>query len=103
MRFKRRFSDVIERQLRLFADDHAGLIADVTAAERQYERAARDEAEERYGDYLDLVETATETLADLRDHFSATLPEGDDDEYEAAFNRAVRKRWPLFGLEIENR
>ena len=26
-----------------------------------------------------------------------------DDEYEAAFNRAVRKRWPLFGLEIENR
>jgi hypothetical protein len=103
MRFKRRFSEVIERQLRLFADDHAGLLADVKSAERQYERAARDEAEERYGDYLDLVETATETLADLRDHFSATLPAGDDEEYEAAFNRAVRKRWPLFGLEIENR
>ena len=103
MRFKRRFSDVIERQLRLFADDHAGLIADVTAAERQYERATRDDAEDRYGDYLDLVETATETLADVRDHFSASLSEGDDDQYEAAFNRAVRKRWPLFGLEIENR
>ena len=104
MIFKRRFSDVIERQLRLFADEHAGLIADVKAAEGQYERAPRDEAEERYGDYLDLVETATETLADLRDHFSATLPEeGDDEEYESAFNRAVRKRWPLFGLEIENR
>ena len=101
--FRRRFSDVIERQLRLFADEHAGLIADVKAAERQYERAARDEAEERYGDYLDLVETATETLADLRDHFSTTLREGDDEEYEAAFNRSVRKRWPLFGLEIENR
>jgi hypothetical protein len=103
MRFRRRFSEVIERQLRLFAEDHAGLIADVKAAERQYERATRDDAEERYGDYLDLVETATETLADLRDHFAATLPEGDDEEYEAAFNRAVRKRWPLFGLEIENR
>jgi hypothetical protein len=101
--FKRRFSDVIERQLRLFAEEHAGLISDVRAAERQYERAPRDEAEERYGDYLDLVETATETLADLRDHFATTLPEGDDEEYEAAFNRAVRKRWPLFGLEIENR
>ena len=103
MRFKRRFSEVIERQLRLFADDHAGLIADITAAERQYERATRDDAEDRYGDYLDLVETATETLADVRDHFSAGLSEGDDEEYEAAFNRAVRKRWPLFGLEIENR
>ena len=101
--FRRRFSDVIERQLRLFADEHAGLIADVKAAERQYERAARDEAEERYGDYLDLVETATEALADLRDHFSTTLRERDDEEYEVAFNRAVRKRWPLFGLEIENR
>jgi hypothetical protein len=101
--FKRRFSDVIERQLRVFAEDHAGLIRDVDAAERQYERADRSEAEERYGDYLDLVETATETLADLRDHYARTLPEGDDDEYEAAFNRAVRKRWPLFGLEIENR
>ena len=101
--FRRRFSDVIERQLQLFADEHAGLIADVKAAERQYERAARDEAEERYGDYLDLVETATEALADLRDHFSTTLRERDDEEYEVAFNRAVGKRWPLFGLEIENR
>jgi hypothetical protein len=101
--FKRRFADLIERQLRVFVEDHAGLLGDVRAAERHYERAPRDEAEERYGDYLDLVETATETLADLRDHFAATLPEGDDEEYEAAFNRAVRKRWPLFGLEIENR
>jgi hypothetical protein len=98
-----RFNDVIGRQLELFERDHADLIRDCDEAERAYDRAPREEAEERYGVFVDLVEEGTEALADLRDHFAATLPEGDDEEYEAAFNRAVRKRWPLFGLEIENR
>jgi hypothetical protein len=31
------------------------------------------------------------------------LAEGDDGEYEAAFNRAVVKRLPRFALELENR
>ena len=32
-----------------------------------------------------------------------TLEEGIDEQYEAAFNRAVAKRLPPFALEIENR
>jgi len=100
---RHRFADVISRQLGLFVREHADLLHECEEAERAYNTAPRDEAEERYGDYLDLVETATEALADLRDHFSTTLRERDDEEYEVAFNRAVRKRWPLFGLEIENR
>ena len=100
---KSRFADVISRQLDLFEDEHRGLIDDCDAAERAYNRADRDEAEERYGDYVDLVETGTELLADLRDHFAATLDEEAADEYEAAFNRAVLKRLPRFALEIENR
>ncbi len=63
----------------------------------------RDEAEELYGDYVDLVETGTELLADLRDNFAATLGDDAADEYEAEFNRAVAKRLPRFALEIENR
>ena len=70
---------------------------------RKYDRADRDEAEEAYGDYVDVVEAVTEALADMRDRFARTLDDDTAVEYEAAFNRAVRRRWPPFGLEIENR
>jgi hypothetical protein len=101
--FRRRFDDVISRQLDLFEREHGGLIADCAAAERAYDRAHRSEAEERYGDYVDLVETATELLADIRDHFASTLEEQAAEEYERTFNRAVLKRLPRFALEIEDR
>ena len=98
-----RFADVIDRQLDLFERDHRGLIEDCKAAERAYNRAARDEAEERYGDYVDLVETGTELLAELRDNFATTLDEDAADEYTDSFNRAVLKRFRRFALEIEDR
>jgi len=98
-----RFADVIQRQLDLFARENRGLIEDCLAAERSYNQAERDEAEERYGDYVDLVETGTELLADLRDNFALTLGEDAAEEYEGAFNRAVLKRFRRFALEIEDR
>jgi hypothetical protein len=98
-----RFADLIERQLDLFERDHRGLIDDCAAAERSYTRADRDEAEERYGDYVDLVETGTEVLADLRDNFATTLDDDAAEEYIAAFNQAVLKRFRRFALEIEDR
>ena len=94
---------MIERQLALFQEEHADLIRECDEAEAAYDWAGRDEAEERYGDYADLVETGTELLADLRDSFAATLDEDAAEEYELAFNRAVARRLPRFGLEIENR
>jgi hypothetical protein len=97
---RRRFADLIGRQLDLFEADNAGLIADCAAAERAYDEAPRDEAEERYGDYLDLVETGTEILAAMRDHYSREAAEADD--YERAFNRAAAKRFPRFALELED-
>jgi hypothetical protein len=97
-----RFADVIARQLELFVRDHLELLEACDAAERAYDRGGRDEAEERYGDYQELVETGTELLAELRDNFAATLAEPAADEYEEAFNRAVAKQLPRFGLEIEN-
>jgi hypothetical protein len=98
-----RFSDLIERQLDLFEREQRGLIADCIAAEQAYNRAERDEAEERYGDYVDLVETGTELLADLRDHFASTLGDDAAEEYEQAFNRGVLRRFRRFALEIEDR
>jgi hypothetical protein len=104
MRLRRaRFADLISRQLDLFGREHRGLIDDCLAAEQSYNRAERDEAEERYGDYVDLVETGTELLADLRDNFALTLDEEAAEEYTAAFNRAVLKRFRRFALEIEDR
>ena len=99
---KGRFGDLIGRQLDLFERENADLIADCEAAERAYDQAERDEAEERYGDYLDLVETGTELLAGLRDSFALTLDEETAEEYEAEFNHAVLRRLPRFALEIEN-
>ena len=98
-----RFGDVIARQLDLFEREQAALVHECEEAEAAYNRAPRDEAEERYGDYQDLVETGTEILAELRDNFASTLGDAAADQYEAAFNRAVARRLPRFSLEIENR
>ena len=103
MLFKRRYADVIARQLELFEREHADLIVRCREAELAYDRAPREEAEERYGDYVDLVEEGTEALADIRDHYASTLEPKAAAEYEHAFNRAVVKRLPRFALEIENR
>jgi hypothetical protein len=105
MRFRRaRFAEVVQRQLDLFAADQAdALFAEVSAAKARYDAAERDSAEEAYGDYVDVVESATEALADMRWRYAATLDEAAADEYEAEFNRAVRKRWPALGLEIDDR
>ena len=103
MRVRRaRFSELIDRQLDLFEQEQRGLIDDSIAAEKAYNRADRDEAEERYGDYVDLVETGTELLAELRDNYASTLAVENAAEYEHAFNRAVRKRLPRLALEIED-
>ena len=104
MRLRRdRFADVVSRQLDLFERDHADLIRECVEAELAYDRAPREEAEERYGEYVDVVETATEALADLRWSYHATLGDDAADEYEASFNRAVATRLPRFKLEIEDR
>ena len=97
---RRRFVDVVRRQIDLFAAERAGLVRDVEAALRAYDKAPREKAEERYGDFLDLVETGTEELIDLRENYAATLGEDAADEYRTAFNDLVRRRLPRFGLEL---
>ena len=97
------FRDVIARQLDLFVEDEADLLEQCRDKFRAYDRADREDREEAYGDFSDAVETATETLADMRDRFKRTLDEEAAEAYEDSFNRAVRKRWPELGLEIDLR
>ena len=97
-----RFADPIRRQLDLFEVEERALILDCEEAERAYDAGGRDEAEERYSQYLDLVETGTELLAGLRDNFASTMDEETAEEYEEAFNHAVAVRLPRFALQIED-
>ena len=102
MPFRRdRFRDVAARQLDLFEREGAGLMEEAEAGLRAYDRAGRDEAEERYGDFLDLVETGQDELIELRENYATTLDEEAREEYRAAFNRIARRRLPRFGLELE--
>ena len=97
------FREVIARQLDLFVEDDADLLEECREKFRVYNSADREDREESYGDFSDVVETATEALADMRDRFARTLDEDAAEAYEDSFNRAVRRRWSELGLEIENR
>jgi hypothetical protein len=100
--FRRRFGDVIKRQLEHFESDDADYLRRVNEAYKAYDRSDREDSEELYGDYMELVEAGSETLAEMRDRYAQTLDEDDADEYVREFNRAVLKRWRYFALEIED-
>ena len=102
MIFRRRFSDLIRRQLDLFESDQAELLRRCEEAERAYDRAGRPDAEEHYGDYADLVDEGAEALADVRDAYADTLTEDAAAEYEQAFNRAVVKRFRRFASHLDD-
>lgn len=95
-----RFADLIERQLRFFREDNADLIAACEAAERAYDRAGREEAEQRYAEYLELVEEGAQTLFETRDAYASTLEPDVAEQYGQAFDAVVKRRLPRFGLEL---
>jgi hypothetical protein len=97
-----RFAELSDRQLDLFEQEDADFLARLDQAERDYDRADREDAEEVYGRFQELVEFGTEALAELRDGYAATLDPGVADAYVAEFNAAVLRRLPRFGLEIED-
>ena len=95
MIFRRdRFAELVRRQLDLFAEDEAELLREAEQAERGYDGAERDEAEEAYGDFQLVLESVAERLEEVRDTYAATLDADAADEYEQSFGRAVRKRFP---------
>jgi hypothetical protein len=94
---RRRFGDVIARQLDLFASDDRLLLADVDELKAAYDRAPRDEAEEAYGDYVDAVDAVKDALAGMRDRFAATLDAPAAEEYGLELERAARRRWRWLG------
>jgi hypothetical protein len=100
-RRKRTFADLVARQLDLFAAEHAGLLTDCGLALAAYDAAAADEAEERYGDFLDLADAVRDELESLRNAYARTLDEETVEAYEAAFAAGAHRRYPRYVPELD--
>ncbi|MBA3331815.1 MAG: hypothetical protein H0T39_13280 [Actinobacteria bacterium] len=101
---RRRFVELVGRQLDLWEQEHDDLIRARALAERDYDRAAREEAESVYGELLDIVDTGAEGLADLRDTYARTLSDDEvAEEYRSAFHRAASRRLRGFAVRLEER
>ena len=94
MRLRRdRFGELIRRQLDLFVEDEVELLREAEEAERAYDNAEREVAEDAYGDYQLVLEAIADALADLRDTYAATLDDDTRDTYEHEFDRAANRRF----------
>jgi hypothetical protein len=91
---RRRFGDLIDRQLELFANENRDALERVAEARRRELGAGREDATEAFGDYLDEVGWAAEELRALRDGYTRTLDERAGRDYHRAYDRAVRRRFP---------
>jgi flagellar biosynthesis/type III secretory pathway protein FliH len=92
--FRRRFADLVDRQLDLFASQHAERLREVRDAYARLNASGRDDSEEAFGDYQDQVDWAAEELVELRDGYADTLEGGAREAYARAFQRGVRRRFP---------
>jgi hypothetical protein len=95
VRFRRRgrFDDLVARQLDLFADDDADLLAEAVAAEQAWNSASAEDAEEAYGDYQLVVDAIADRLLDIRESYARTLDEEAASAYAAAFTQAATRRY----------
>ena len=97
---RNRFADLVRRQLDLFAEEEAELFAEAEEAERAYDAAEREDAEEAYSDFQLVLEAGRNRLDEIRTAYAATLDADAALDYEAAFTRAARKRYPRFAAEL---
>lgn len=100
--FRRRFSDLIDRQLDLFASDHRREIEEAVALLDRHRAAGTGEAEESFGDYRDRVDWLAQDLATLRDTYAATLEGQTATAYRKAFAKATRRRFPPLARALDD-
>ena len=98
--FRRRFSDLVDRQLDLFARDHREEMRQLTAALDAHREASGDDHAEAFGDYQDRVDWAAQDLLALRDTYARTLDPETAAAYDKAFARGVRKRFPALASAV---
>jgi hypothetical protein len=96
-----RFHDVVRRQLEIFAEDEAELLAEAANADAAWTNASREESEELYGDYQLVVDAVGEHLYNVREAYASTLAADTADEYRAAFDAAALKRFRQLAALLE--
>jgi hypothetical protein len=97
---RNRFGELVRRQLDLFAEEETALFAEADEAERAYDAADREDAEQAYADFQLVLDAGRDRLDELRTTYAATLEDETALEYDAAFTRAARKRFPRFAAEL---
>ena len=102
LRRRRRFGELVERQLDLFTIDEAELLEEAGAADDAWSRSSRGESEERFGEYQLIVDAVADRLYDARETYASTLDEETGEEYRSAFNRAATKRFRRFAALLED-
>jgi hypothetical protein len=96
-----RFDELVDRQLELFAEDRAPLLAEARHADHAWTTAAADESEELYGDYQLVVDAIGEGLYETRETYAAALEGRAADGYRAAFDRKARKRFGRYASLLQ--
>ena len=96
-----RFDELVERQLALFEEDRAALLAEVREADDAWTKAAAEETEELYGDYQLLVDAIGEELYATRETYAGALEERAAAEYRVAFDRKAVKRFGRYASFLE--
>jgi hypothetical protein len=91
---RNRFGELVRRQLDLFALDETELLREAVEAEKAYDDADREDAEEAYGDLQLVFEAIAAALEERRDTYAATLDGAARDDYERSFDRLAAKRFP---------
>ncbi len=87
------FDELISRQLALFDEDEAALLAEADEAEEAWIHSGRDEAEESYGDFQLVVDAIADRLLEIRDGYASTLDDVAAESYRLAFHAAVARRF----------
>lgn len=99
---RNRFDELVARQLDLFEVDDADLLREAAEAEEAWNRVARDDAEEAYGDYQLVVDAIADRLLDIRETYARTMAEDAAAEYAAAFTRVAKKRFRRYATLLSD-
>ena len=98
---RKRFHDLVERQLELF-ENETELLAEAADADAAWSRADAEDSEELYGDYQLVVDAIGDELLEVRETYAATLDEKTAEEYRRAFDKAARKRFGRLASLLED-
>jgi hypothetical protein len=96
---RRRFHDLVERQLDLF-EDETELLAEAAETDAAWSSAAAETSEELYGDHQLVVDAIADALSEIRETYAATLDESTAEEYRSAFDAGAHKRFGRYASAL---